>query len=78
MMLSKDFIILIIIAAIIASPLAWYAMNGWLQNFAYSTNLTWKIFALATFLTLLITFLTVGFQAFRAAISNPIDSLRTE
>lgn len=77
-MLSKDFIFLILIAAIIASPLAWYAMNEWLQNFAYSTNLAWWIFALATIITVLITFLTVGYQSFRAATSNPVVSLRTE
>ena len=78
MMLSKDFIILIVIAGIIATPIAWYAMNEWLQNFAYSTNLAWWIFALATFITVLITFLTVGYQSFRAAISNPVESLRAE
>lgn len=78
MMLSKDFIFLIFIAAIIATPLAWYAMNEWLQNFAYSTNMAWWIFVLATVITVLITFLTVGYQSFRAAVSNPVDSLRAE
>jgi len=77
-MLSKDFIFLILIAAIVATPLAWYAMNEWLQNFAYSTNLAWWIFALATIITVLITFLTVGYQSFKAATSNPVVSLRTE
>ncbi len=77
-MLSKDFIFLILIAAIIATPLAWYAMNEWLQNFAYSTNLSWWIFALATIITILITFLTVGYQSFKAATNNPVASLRTE
>jgi ABC-type antimicrobial peptide transport system permease subunit len=78
LLLSKDFLILILIAALIASPLAWYAMDGWLQNFAYSTNMAWWIFALAACITVLITFLTVGFQSYRAAISNPIESLRAE
>lgn len=77
-MLSKDFIFLIVIAAIIATPVAWYAMNEWLQNFAYATNMAWWIFVLALFITVLITFLTVGFQSFRAAISNPVESLRAE
>ena len=78
MMLSKDFIFLILIAAIIASPLAWYGMNEWLNNFAFSTTMAWWVFALATIITVLITFLTVGYQSFRAATSNPIESLRTE
>lgn len=78
LMLSKDFIFLIIIAAVIATPLAWYAMNEWLQNFAYSTNMAWWVFVLAMLITVLITFLTVGYQSFRAAISNPVESLRAE
>lgn len=78
LMLSKDFILLIVVAAVIASPLAWYAMTEWLQNFAYSTNMAWWIFALATLITVMITFLTVGFQSFRAAVSNPVESLRAE
>lgn len=78
LMLSKDFIILVLLAAAIATPLAWYAMNGWLENFAYSTNMSWWIFALATAITIFITFLTVGFQSFRAATSNPVDALRAE
>jgi len=78
LMLSKDFILLVLLAAIIASPIAWYAMNEWLQNFAYSTNMSWWVFALATITTVLITFLTVGYQSFRAASSNPVKSLKIE
>jgi len=78
LMLSKDFILLILLAAVIATPIAWYAMNGWLENFAYSTTMSWWIFALATIITVLITFLTVGFQSFRAATCNPVDSLRAD
>ena len=78
LMLSKDFIILVLLAAAIATPIAWYAMNGWLENFAYSTNMSWWIFALATAITVFITFLTVGFQSFRAATCNPVESLRAD
>ena len=78
LMLSKDFIFLIIVAALIASPIAWYAMNEWLQNFAYSTNMAWWVFVMAMLITVIITFLTVGYQSFRAAISNPVESLRAE
>ncbi len=78
LMLSKDFILLILLAALIASPIAWYAMNGWLENFAYSTTMSWWVFALATIVTVIITFLTVGFQSFRAATCNPVESLRAD
>jgi putative ABC transport system permease protein len=63
---------------VIASPLAWYAMNKWLQNFAYQTSITWKVFALTTLITILIAFVTISFQAIKAAIANPVKSLRTE
>jgi putative ABC transport system permease protein len=77
-LLSKDFLKLVLIAAIIASPLAWYAMNQWLQNFAYKTSVSWQVFALTTILALLIAFITISYQAIKAAISNPVKSLRTE
>ena len=77
-LLSKDFLQLILIALIIASAIAWYAMSGWLQEFAYRINISWWIFALAGCLALLIAFVTVSFQAIKAAIANPVDSLRNE
>lgn len=74
----KDFIWLVVIAALIATPLAWYYMNGWLQNFAYRTSISWWIFAICGFIVLLITISTISFQAIKAAIANPVKSLRTE
>ncbi len=77
-LLSRDFLKLIIIAIIIAIPVAWWAMNKWLQGFAYRVNLSWWVFALAGIIALLIALLTVSFQAIKAAIANPVKSLRTE
>ena len=77
-LLSKDFLKLVIIAAIIAFPVAWYAMDKWLQSFAYRITIQWWIFLLAAFAALLIALLTVGFQAIKAALANPVKSLRTE
>ena len=77
-LLSIDFIKLVLIAFIIASPLAWFAMDKWLQDFAYQTNISWWIFALAAFASVLIAFVTISFQAIKAAIANPVKSLRTE
>lgn len=77
-MLSKDFLKLVLFAIIIALPVAWYAMQKWLQSFAYRTNLTWHVFALAAFIALCIALVTVSFQAIKAAIANPVKSLRTE
>jgi putative ABC transport system permease protein len=67
-----------VIAVLVASPLAWYAMNKWLQNFAYQTTITWQVFVLTTVLAILIAFIAISFQAIKAAISNPVKSLRTE
>jgi putative ABC transport system permease protein len=77
-MLSKDFLKLVFIAALIAFPVAWYAMNTWLQDFAYRIDLGWGIFALAGSLGVLIALFTVSFQAIRAAVANPVKSLRSE
>jgi len=77
-MLSKDFLKLIIIAIVIASPIAWWAMSKWLEDFAYRVNISWWIFAVAGALALIIAMLTVSLQAIKAAIANPIKSLRTE
>ncbi|MCL6274183.1 ABC transporter permease [Muricauda sp. 2012CJ35-5] len=77
-MLSKDFLKLVIISCFIAVPIAYYVMNGWLQEYPYRVILKWWIFALAMLGALGITMLTVSFQAIKAARSNPIKSLRTE
>jgi len=63
---------------VIAIPVAWFAMNKWLQDFAYRISIKWWMFALAGFLALLIALFTVSFQAIKAAIANPVKSLRTE
>ncbi|MBL7813792.1 MAG: ABC transporter permease [Saprospiraceae bacterium] len=75
---SKEFIILISIAFLIATPLASYFMNQWLQNYAYQVTIEWWVFASAGFIALLIALLTVSFQAVKAAVANPVKSLRTE
>ncbi|MGZ5133751.1 MAG: ABC transporter permease [Flavitalea sp.] len=77
-LLSKDFIKLVAVAIVIASPLAWFIMDKWLQDFAYRTEIGWKVFVITSFIALLIAVLTISFQAIRAAISNPVKSLRTE
>ncbi|MBN8823342.1 MULTISPECIES: ABC transporter permease [unclassified Spirosoma] len=77
-LLSKDFLKLVIIAFVIASPLAWYAANQWLADFAYRTTVDWWIFALAGSLAILIAFATISFQSIKAALVNPVKSLKTE
>jgi ABC-type antimicrobial peptide transport system permease subunit len=77
-MLCKDIVLLILIALLIASPLAWYFMHGWLQGFAYRTALSSWMFVAAGAAAIGIALLTVGFQAMRAAMANPVKSLRTE
>ncbi|MEO6722241.1 MAG: ABC transporter permease [Ferruginibacter sp.] len=77
-LLSKDFILLVIIALAIAIPLAWYFMNNWLQNYTYHTNVSWWIFVAAAIGALMITLVTVSFQAIKAGVANPVKSLRTE
>ncbi len=77
-LLSADFLKLVLIAFVIATPLAWFAMNKWLQDFAYRTHISWWMFALAAIASLLIAFATISFQAIKAAIANPVKSLRTE
>jgi putative ABC transport system permease protein len=76
--LSSEFLLLVIVAMLIASPVAWYAMNKWLQSFAYHTPVQWWVFALSGGLIVLIALATVSFQAIKAALINPIKSLRSE
>jgi ABC-type antimicrobial peptide transport system permease subunit len=77
-LLSKDFVIMVLIALLIATPIAYYFMHNWLQNYEYRTTLAWWIFAAAGTGALLITLVTVSFQAIKAALANPVKSLRTE
>jgi hypothetical protein len=77
-LLSKDFLKLVIISFIIASPIAWYAMNKWLQTYNYRVTIEWWVFALTAMLSILIAIVTVSYQAIKAAIANPVKSLRTE
>jgi len=77
-LLSKDFLKLVLLANIIAWPLAWYGMHQWLQDFEYRTNISWWVFALAGAAALLIALITISFQAIKAAIANPVRSLRSE
>jgi putative ABC transport system permease protein len=77
-LLSKDFVILVIISCLVAAPIAWYFMSGWLQKYEYRTEISWWIFIAAGFGALAITLLTVSYQAIRAALMNPVNSLRSE
>jgi putative ABC transport system permease protein len=77
-LLSGEFMVLILLAVIIASPVAWYFMDKWLEEFAYRVSIVWWVFLLAAIITVLIALVTIGFQAIKAAIANPVKSLRTE
>jgi putative ABC transport system permease protein len=77
-LLSKDFLKLVLVAAIIAFPVAYYAMHQWLEDFAYRINIPWWVFIVAAILSAVIAFVTISFQATKAAISNPVKSLRSE
>ena len=77
-MLSKDFIRLVLIAIVIATPLAWMVMRKWLQGFAYRQDIQWWMLALAGFGAVLIAFVTISFQSIKSAMTNPVDSLKSE
>ncbi|MEQ9216507.1 MAG: hypothetical protein RLO17_00605 [Cyclobacteriaceae bacterium] len=77
-MLNKDFVKWVIIAFVMATPLAWYAMSRWLENFAYKTELSWWVFALAGLMALGVALLTVSMQSWKAAARNPVEALRYE
>ncbi len=77
-LLSMDFMKLVLISLVISFPLALYLMNNWLQDFAYRIDISWTVFLVAGLLSLIVTFATVGYQAIKAAVANPIKSLRTE
>jgi len=77
-MLSKDFVVLVMVALVLAMPSAYYAMNLWLEKYNYRTSIAWWIFASAGIGALTITLATVSYQAVRAALANPVNSLRSE
>jgi putative ABC transport system permease protein len=77
-LLSFDFVRLVVVSIIIATPVAWYAMNKWLQDYTYRTNIGWGIFVIAGLLAIVIALITVSFQSVKSAIANPVKSLRTE
>jgi putative ABC transport system permease protein len=77
-LLSKEFLLLVLLAMVIASPIAWIAMHDWLQDYAYKIDISWWMFVIAGVAAILIALITVSFQAFKVAIVNPVKSLRTE
>jgi putative ABC transport system permease protein len=77
-MLSKDFLMLVMLSIIIASPIAWYAMNKWLQDYANRINIGWPVFVFAGSIAVVIAFITISFQSIKAALANPVKSLRSE
>ena len=78
LMLSKDFLKYVLIAALIALPLSWFSVHKWLQDYAYRIDISWWIFLAAVLIAMLIAFVTISFQAIKAAVANPVKSLRTE
>jgi putative ABC transport system permease protein len=76
--LSKDFIVLVILSCVIASPVAFYFLQNWLQKYDYRVSIGVTVFIVSAMIAILITIITISFQAIRAAIANPVKSLRTE
>jgi ABC-type antimicrobial peptide transport system permease subunit len=77
-MLTKDFVRLVIVSLLIASPIAWFVMDKWLSDYTYRINISWTVFALAGLSAILIALITVSYQSIKAALANPIKSLRSE
>ena len=77
-LLSKEFLLLVLVALLIASPIAWAAMNNWLKDYAYRIDISWWMFVTAGLLAIVIALITVSFQAVKASLANPAKSLRTE
>lgn len=77
-MLSRDFVILVVISCALSIPLAWFELNSWLQHYEYRTDIPWWIFATSCVGSLVITLLTVSFQTIKAAMMNPVNSMRSE
>jgi len=78
LLLSKDFLRLVLVAVVIATPAAWYFMQRWLQGFEYHTGIHWWVFAIAGLIAVTIAFLTVSLQSVKAALANPVDSLNRD
>jgi len=78
MLIAKDFLLLVLVATLLATPIAWYAMQKWLQSFAYRIDVQWYVFLAAGILAVGIAFVTIGIQAIRTAMANPVNSLRSE
>lgn len=78
LMLGKEFVLLVILAMLIAFPVAYYLLQQWLRNFAYRVTVGWWVYALAGLAAILISMLTIGYQAVKAALANPVNSLRAE
>ena len=78
LLLSKDFLKLVVLAIIVSSPVAWWAMHSWLQNFAYRITISWWVFAAAGAMAVIIAVATISYHSIRAAIANPVKSLRSE
>ncbi len=77
-LLSKEYTVLVLIAFLIAAPFAWYGMSTWLESYQYKTELGWEVFLLSVGSVLLIAWAVMGYQSLRAALANPINSLRSE
>ncbi|MEO8861113.1 MAG: FtsX-like permease family protein, partial [Ginsengibacter sp.] len=77
-LLAKDFVKLVLIAILIATPIAWYIMSTWLRDFAYKINISWMVFVIAGLVAIIIALITISFQSIKAANANPIKSLRSE
>jgi putative ABC transport system permease protein len=77
-LLSTDFIKLVALAVVVAVPVAWYGMTQWLEDFAYKIEIEWWIYTIAGIIALVVAFLTIGSQSIKAALNNPVDSLRSE
>ena len=77
-LLSKDFLVLVLVAAAIAFPASWFGLNSYLEGYAYRTNMSWWVFVAAGMITLLIAIITVSFKCVQAALANPVNSLRSE
>ena len=78
LLLSRDFLKLVLLAFLVASPIAWWGMTKWLEDFAYRISIGWWMFSVAAIIALIIAFVTISVQAIRAANANPVKNLRTE
>jgi putative ABC transport system permease protein len=78
LLLSREFLILVLVSQLLAIPVCWWVMHAWLMDFAYRIRMPWPVFVVAGFLAICIAELTVGIQALKASVANPVNSLRTE